>query len=614
MIEIMISSQKYHERYQSSIHESGIFWDNEAQKELFWHKPYTQTLVWEAPEYRWFVEGELNITYNCLDRHVLSGRGDHTAYIFVNERDEEVRISFRQLLSKVQQMANFLQKRGVQQGDRVALYMPTSIEAIIVMLACARMGAIHSLVYAGLSAQALAARIEDAGAKMVFTTTSTQKSGKKHDLLSVVRGAAERLPFTLQVVVARRPTDHRPHWQPNEIDMELFEQEPADFSPVWVESSHPLFILYTSGTTGSPKGIVHGHGGYSLYAHVTMRDVFALHEESIHWTTADIGWITGHSYVVYGALSNGITSIIYEGSPVFPHVGRYWELIERYKVQSFYTSPTALRLLMREGDAPLEKYDLSSLQILGSVGEPINPAAWEWYSRVVGKGRLPIVDTWWQTETGGHMVVTLPGMPQKAGTAGWPYYGVELILLDEQNQIVTEPNTIGQVFLGQPWPGALLDCWNNHERFLQYWQIINGRTLFATGDMAQWDEQGRMTFLGRADDVVNVAGMRVGTAEVESALVSHDAVVEAAVIAVPDELRGEAIVAFVVLAYNETFSPALELSLKRWVKDAIGYIAVPSVIQSRASLPKTRSGKIVRRLLKAQYLGFDVGDTSTLDE
>lgn len=605
---------KYQKLYKQSLQDSETFWAELAKSELEWFAPFERTFAWNKPDYQWFINGKLNITHNCLDRHIRDGRGQQIAYIFNNERNQETKITYQELLNLVNKTSNALKKLGISQGDRVVIYMPLTIEQIALMLACARMGAIHSVVYAGFSAQALQIRIEDAGAKLVCTATSTQKNGKSQDLLQVVRQAVKDLPVVENTLVLARSGDTL-SLEDHEIDFHtLIAAESEDFDPVSVESSTPLFILYTSGTTGTPKGVVHGHAGYNLFTHVTMKVNFDLKPGQIHWTAADTGWVTGHSYIVYGPLSNGLTSIIYEGSPVYPNADRYFELIQKYQVQSFYTAPTVIRLLMRERNEDSTKYDLSTLRVIGSVGEPINPAAWEWYAAHIGNNKATVIDTWWQTETGGHLLVTPPGMKQKPGSAGLPFYGIKPSILDEDGKEVTQPGRVGHLVIQQPWPGALITCWNNPERFAQYWKEFPDKDVFYTGDVAQVDAQGYFTVLGRADDVINVGGIRIGTAEVESALVAHTSVAEAAVIGINDDIRGEAIKAYVLLNQGITMSETLQKELKRWVREKIGHIAQPAVIESVAKLPKTRSGKIMRRILKSREMGLPIGDASTLED
>lgn len=606
----MTSDDEYHKLYKQSVENPEKFWGEQARKELTWFKPFTKTLEWKKPEYEWFVGGEINITYNCLDRHILNGEGDKIAYIYNNERDEERKITYRELLKLVNKSANTLRKLGINQGDRVIMYMPVTIELIAMMLGCARIGAIHSVVYAGFSAEALSARIADTGAKLVCTATTTQKYGKKHDLLQVVREAQTELTTLVFV----RPTD-QVELRKNELDLYTeLEQTSGEFEAVPLPSSTPLFILYTSGTTGLPKGIVHSHGAYNLYSHLTMKKSFELSPTQIHWTAADTGWITGHSYMVYGPLSNGITSVIYEGAPTYHTADRYYSLIEKYKVNSFYTAPTVIRLLMREGKEYPGRHNLGSLKIIGSVGEPISPTTWQWYFKYIGKGKAKVIDTWWQTETGGHMLVTPPSLTQKPGSAGLPFYGVvPAIVNDEGNEIVS-PGIVGHLVIKYPWPGALLTCWNNHNKFVSYFSEFAPANYFYTGDVASRDSDGYYTVLGRADDVINVAGVRIGTAEVESVLLSHPCVAEAAAIGMTDEIKGETLKAYVLLNHNMIMTKELESDLRNWVKNKLSYMAVPNTIESVTKLPKTRSGKIMRRILKAREMGLTVGDASTLDD
>jgi acetyl-CoA synthetase len=609
-----ITKTDYQKMYNVSVEKPDIFWGEQAKAELTWFKPFTKTLVWDKPNYRWFENGLINITYNCLDRHIKSGQGEKVAYIYNNERDEERRITYLELLELVNKAVNVLKKYGVVQGDRVILYMPLTIEQIVIMLACARMGAIHSVVYAGFSAEALSTRINDTQAKVVCTATMTQKGGKTHNLIEVVRQAVANSSSVFTTLVLQRSWESI-KLQENESD---FAQELESASPLFdavpLSSSTPLFILYTSGTTGTPKGIVHGHAGYNLYSHLTMKYDFELGSEQVHWSAADTGWITGHSYIVYGPLSNGITSVIYEGSPIYPTPGRYFELIERYRVESFYTAPTVIRMLMREGEKYPDSHDLSTLKVIGSVGEPISPTTWKWYFKYVGRSKAKIIDTWWQTENGGHMLVTPPSMEQKPGSAGLPFYGIQPAIVDDDGNEIDKPNVVGQLVIKYPWPGALMTCFNNPDRFSSYWSEYASNDYFYTGDVAMRDKDGYYTVLGRSDDVINVSGVRISTAEVEGALVSHEYVSEAAVIGVADELKGEVINAFVVLNHGVTMSPDLEKELRRWVRDKISYIAEPTKIESVTKLPKTRSGKIMRRILKAKQMGLSIGDTSTLDD
>lgn len=605
-----MTTDEYFESYKKSVDNPESFWAEQARNELHWFTPFTKTFTWKKPDYTWFDGGEINITYNCLDRHIKSGQGEKVAYIYNNERDEERKITYSELLKLVNKSVHVLQKLGVKQGDRVIMYMPVTIELIALMLGCARMGAIHSVVYAGFSADALSARIDDTGAKVVCTATTTEKNGNKHNLLQVVREAQNEL----STLVLVRPDDHVV-LQSNELDLSVqLEQASDEFAAVPLPSSTPLFILYTSGTTGLPKGIVHSHGPYNLYSHLTMKKNFELISGQIHWTAADTGWITGHSYMVYGPLSNGITSVIYEGSPTFPTAERYYTLIEKYRVNSFYTAPTIIRLLMREGKEYPDRHNLDSLKIIGSVGEPISPTTWQWYSDYIGKGKAKVIDTWWQTETGGHMLVTPPSLTQKPGSAGLPFFGISPTLVNDEGNEIVAPNKVGHLVIKHPWPGALLNCWNNHEKFASYWSEFDPAQYFYTGDVALRDSEGYYTVLGRADDVINVAGVRIGTAEVESTLLSHPYVAEAAVIGMTDEIKGETIKAFVLLNHGSKMTKELETDLKNWVKTKMSYMAVPEQIESVTKLPKTRSGKIMRRVLKAREMGLPIGDASTLDD
>jgi len=602
----------YRQEYQASIADPDKFWGEQARKELAWFAPFTKTLEWDKPNYKWFINGKLNITYNCLDRHVLNGQGNKIAYIYNNENNQEVTITYESLLKEVNKASNGFKKLGIKKGDRIVIYMPLCLEQIVLMLASARIGAIHSVVYAGFSAQALRTRIKDSQASLVCTSTQTQKNGKSHDLLDVVRQALKGLAVNHTMVHTR--DDSKVQLQSNEIEYTSWISSHSDSCEALpVESSTPLFILYTSGTTGTPKGVVHGHGGYNLYTHLTMKLNFDLSPDDIHWTAADTGWITGHSYIVYGPLSNGVTSVIYEGSPTYPSPSRYWQLIEKYKVTSFYTAPTVIRLFMKEGPEHPRKHKLSSLKVLGSVGEPINPVAWQWYFKYIGSSKVPVIDTWWQTETGGHMLVTPPSLKQKPGKAGLPFLGVRPQLVDKNGKQITKVNTIGQLVITYPWPGALMTCWNNHDRFKEFWETYPNKCYFNTGDVALFDEDGYFTILGRSDDVINVSGVRVGTAEVENALVAHESVAEAAVVGITDEVQGEAIKAFVTTNTAQTLD-GLESELKSWVREQIGYIAEPASIEFVDKLPKTRSGKILRRILKAKEQGLSLGDTSTLDD
>ncbi len=601
----------YEKVYEESIKDREGFWAKVAE-ELHWFQKWDKVLEWNFPYAKWFVNAKTNITYNCLDRHVKNGKRNKVAYIYVDENDNERKVTYGELLELTNRIANALKSLGVKKGDRVSIYMPTTIEAIATMLACARIGAIHSVVFAGFSEGALRTRIEDAKAKVVVTASYTQRRGKKIDLLSVVERAIDGLDFVEHVIVWDRDGDALE--QKGELFKDFYElvkNASPECEPEVMDAEDPLFILYTSGTTGKPKGVLHTTGGYMVQTYYTAKIVFDLHEDDIYWCTADIGWITGHSYIVYGILANGVTLVITEGAPDYPDPGRWWKYIEKYRVNVFYTAPTAIRMFMRYGEEWPAKYDLSSLRILGSVGEPINPEAWWWYYKNIGREKCVIVDTWWQTETGGHMITTIPSYPAKPGKAGKPFFTIEPEVVDKDGNKVP-PNTVGFLVIKSPWPSMLRTCWGEPERYEKYWNTIKG--VYFAGDLASYDEEGYIMILGRADDVINVAGHRIGTMEVESALVSHPAVAEAAVIGKPHEVKGESIKAFVVLKKGVEPSEKLVEELKLHVRNVLGPIAVPDEIEFREKLPKTRSGKIMRRILKAEELGLDVGDVSTLEE
>ena len=601
--------ESYSARYAESIRDPETFWAEVASNELQWIKKWDKTFEWQYPNYQWFIGGKLNITENCLDRHVAAGRGDKTALLYLNEKYERIAISYKELLGQVNKFANGLKSLGVQKGDRVVLYMPLMIEQAIAMLACARIGAVHGVVFAGFSAHALRERIEDSKAKVVITATSTLRRGASKELKSTVEEAVQGLGSVEHVIVLQR--ENAGKLAENEVDFyELMEKESETCAPAIMDAEDTLFVLYTSGSTGKPKGIVHTVGGYSVFTHYTTKTVFDLKQDDIYWCTADPGWITGHSYVVYGPLSNGVTSVMVEGVPDYPTPDHWYKIIEEEKVNIFYTSPTALRMLRKYGEAHAQKHDLSSLRILGSVGEPINPEVWQWYREHIGHNELPIEDTWWQTETAGHMIVSLPGVPQKPGIAGKPFFGIEADVVDKQG-VSVGANKKGFLVVRKPWPSALRTCLNNQARFEQYWNEIPG--VYFSGDFAIKDEDGDIQVLGRSDDVINISGHRIGSAEVENALVAHPAVSEAAVIGKPHEIKGEMIKTFVVLRPGFTQSDELVKEIKNHVKEQIASMAVPDEIEFVQSLPKTRSGKIMRRVLKARELGGDEGDLSVLD-
>jgi acetyl-CoA synthetase len=601
----------YESLYQESIKDREGFWAKVAE-ELHWFKKWEKVLEWNYPYAKWFVGAKTNITYNCLDRHVKNGKRNKVAYISIDEENNERKITYGELLELVSRIANGLKSLGVKKGDRVSIYMPNTIEAVACMLACARIGAIHSVIFAGFSEGALRLRIDDAKAKVVITASYTKRRGKKIDLLATVQRAIDGLEFVEKVVVWDRDKDVLNGESKLFVSLdELIKTSSLHCEPEAMDAEDPLYILYTSGTTGKPKGVLHTTGGYMVGTYYTTKVVFDIKEDDIYWCTADIGWVTGHSYIVYGPLAVGTTSLIVEGAPDYPDPGRWWSYVEKYRVNIFYTAPTAVRMFMRYGEQWPAKYDLSSLRVLGSVGEPINPEAWHWYFKNIGREKCVIVDTWWQTETGMHMITTIPSYPAKPGKAGKPFFTIEALIVDKNGNVLP-PNTIGNLVIKTPWPSMLRTCWGEPERYEKYWNTIPG--YYLTGDLASYDEEGYIMILGRADDVLNVAGHRIGTMEVESALVDYPAVAEAAVIGKPHEIKGESIKAFVILKKGHEPSEKLIEEIKHHVRQVLGPIAVPDEIEFVEKLPKTRSGKIMRRVLKAQELGLPVGDISTLED
>ncbi|MCL6528776.1 MAG: acetate--CoA ligase [Meiothermus ruber] len=606
--------EDYEALYRESLQEPEKFWSRVAS-ELHWFKPWDKVLEWNPPNAKWFIGGQLNLSYNCLDRH-LATRGNKAAIIFEGEPGDSRILTYQQLHREVSKFANVLKGLGVRKGDRVTIYLPMIPEAAIAMLACVRIGAVHSVVFGGFSASALADRINDAQAKVLITADGGWRRGSVVPLKANSDEALSDAKSIEQVVVVRR-TGHEVRMEPGRDHWyhELMANAAPDCPPEPMDAEDPLFILYTSGSTGKPKGVLHTTGGYSVYTYLTAQYIFDLKETDTYFCTADVGWITGHSYVVYGLLQNGATTLMYEGAPNAPDEGRIWSIIEKYSVSILYTAPTAIRAFMKWGEQWPLKYNLSSLRLLGSVGEPINPEAWLWYYKVIGKERCPIVDTWWQTETGGIMITTLPGVhPMKPGHAGKPFFGVQPEIVDTSGQPVNNPDEGGHLIIQKPWPSMLRTVWGDPERFeRQYFSQYPGN--YFTGDGARRDEDGYYLILGRVDDVLNVSGHRLGTMEVESALVSHPAVAEAAVVGRPDPIKGEGIVAFVTLKTG--FSPSAELAqeLKAHVVKAIGAIARPDEIRLTDALPKTRSGKIMRRLLRQVASGEEIkGDTSTLED
>ena len=608
------SPAKYKSMYQESVQNPKKFWGRMAKQELSWFQEPKKVLEWKEPFAKWFGGGRLNLSHNCLDRHLEGPRRHKAAIVFEGEPGDVRVLTYQQLHDEVCRFAHALRGEGVRKGDRVMIYLPMVPEAAIAMLACARIGAVHSVVFGGFSAEALKDRIHDCGAKVVITADGGYRRGQVVNLKKNVDVAVASSPEVRRVIVLKRTGTVE---KLNEIDRwwhEITDHQSPDFPPEKVESEDPLFILYTSGSTGKPKGILHTTAGYLLGAHLTTKWVFDLKETDLFWCTADVGWVTGHSYAVYGALSNGATTLIYEGAPNQPEPDRFWRIIAKHRVSVFYTAPTAIRAFIRWGDQWVEKHDLSSLRLLGSVGEPINPEAWLWYHRVVGGGRCPIVDTWWQTETGSHLLTTLPGIhAMKPGLAGLPFFGADLAVVDEKGKPVKD-GVQGKLVIRKPWPSMLRGIHGDPERYQkQYWSEVPG--CYFTGDGAKRDKDGYFRVIGRIDDVLNVSGHRLGTAEVESALVTHPSVAEAAVVGRPDDLKGQAVVAFVTLKAGQKAGDSLVAALREQVSREIGPIAKPDQVRFAEALPKTRSGKIMRRLLKEIAAGGAVkGDVTTLED
>ncbi|MEC9198204.1 MAG: acetate--CoA ligase [Pseudomonadota bacterium] len=616
-----IDSAKYQEMYAASMNDPEAFWA-EHGKRIDWIKPFTQVkdvnYNFGEVSIKWFHDGTLNVAYNCIDRH-LATRGDQTAIIFEpdNPEDEAQHITYNMLHDKVCRMANVLRSQGVTKGDRVIIYLPMIPEAAYAMLACARIGAIHSIVFAGFSPDALANRVNDCGAKVIITADEAPRGGRITPLKSNADAALLHCSDKVRCLVVKHTGGQTTWVDGRDVDVNAMMEHAAPECPVEeVNAEDPLFILYTSGSTGKPKGVVHCSGGYLVYAAMTQELVFDYHEGDIYWCTADVGWVTGHSYIVYGPLANGATSVMFEGVPTYPDAGRFWAVCEKHKVNQFYTAPTAIRALMGKGTEFVEKYDLSSIKVLGTVGEPINPEAWNWYNDVVGKGKAPIVDTWWQTETGGHLLTPLPGATAlKPGSATTPFFGVKPVVLDPTSGEELTGATEGVLCIGDSWPGQMRTVWGDHERFQEtYFQQYKG--YYFTGDGCRRDEDGYYWITGRVDDVINVSGHRMGTAEVESALVAHAKVAEAAVVGYPHEIKGQGIYAYVTLMNGVEPTEELRKELEKWVRTEIGPIAKPDLIQWAPNLPKTRSGKIMRRILRkiAENDFGALGDTSTLAE
>ena len=608
------SLAKYRKMYRKSIENPDKFWAKEA-RELEWQERWTKVFTWRAPFAKWFVGGKLNVSENCLDRHLQGRNRNKAAIIWEGEPGDKRTITYQQLHRDVCRFANVLKRNEICKGDRVIIYMPTIPETAVAMLACARIGAVHSVVFGGFSADSIRDRIADCEAVAVITADGGYRRGAIVSLKKNVDDALRGETTIKRVIVFRRAgndihiEEGRDVWWHREL-----EYVDANCPPTPLDSEHPLFILYTSGSTGKPKGILHTTGGYLVGIYTTTKYVFDLRERDIYWCTADVGWVTGHSYVVYGPLANGATTLMYEGAPNWPEPDRFWRIIEEHGVNILYTAPTAIRAFIRWGDEWVKKHDLSSLRLLGSVGEPINPEAWMWYHEKVGGGRCPIVDTWWQTETGAIMITPLPGAtPTKPGSATLPFFGVDAAVVDENGNEVG-PNIGGKLIIRRPWPSMLRTIYGDKERYQQeYWSQFKGR--YFTGDGARRDEDGYFWIVGRIDDVLNVAGHRLGTSEIESALVSHAQVAEAAVVGRPDEMKGQAVVAFVTLKTGVEANPSLKIDLRNHVGVHIGAIAKPDEVRFAEALPKTRSGKIMRRLLKEIASGNTVtGDTTTLED
>ena len=605
-----LSLAQYQTMYRRSLEDPDAFW-SEIASELHWFRGWDRVLEWTEPHSKWFVGGKTNLSYNCLDRQ-LQDRADKIALLWEGEPGDVKKVTYRELHAEVCKFANVLKSMGIKPGDRVTIYLPMIVEAAVAMLACARIGATHSVVFGGFSAGALSDRINDCQAKLLIAADGSYRRGAIVPLKQNCDEALENTPTIENVIVVKR-TGHEINFQPGRDHWyhDLMQSASSECPAEPLDSEHPLFILYTSGSTGKPKGVLHTTGGYMVNTYLTAKYVFDLHDDDTFWCTADVGWVTGHSYVVYGPLNNGTTVLMYEGAPNYPHPGRIWEIIQKHKATILYTAPTAIRAFMRAGDEHPKAHDLSSLRLLGTVGEPINPEAWLWYHRVIGGSRIPIVDTWWQTETGAMMLTTIPGAQDaKPGSAGLPMFGVEPAIMDRDGNELG-PNEGGFLVIKRPWPSMLRTVYGDDERYRRaYWGEIPH--VYFAGDGSRRDEDGYYTIVGRIDDVLNVSGHRLGTMEVESALVSHPAVAESAVVGKPDPIKGEGIFAFVTLKAGRTVTVD---ELKAHVTKEIGAIARPDEIRFTDALPKTRSGKIMRRLLRQIASGQEMsGDTSTLED
>ena len=608
------SIEEYDRLYAEAETNPEKFW-GEIAGQLHWFRKWDKVLEWDAPWAKWFVGGQINLSYNCLDRHVATWRRNKAAIIWEGEPGEVRTFTYQQLLTEVCKFANVLKSLGIQKGDTVAIYMGMTPELPIAMLACARIGAAHSVVFGGFSANALVDRINDAQCKAVVTQDGSYRRGAEIPLKATVDEALPGCPSVKTVIVFKRTgSETKMEWGRDHWWHDLMADASDNCAAEPLDAEHPLYILYTSGSTGKPKGVVHTTGGYAVGTYITTKWVFDLKDEDIFWCTADIGWVTGHSYIVYGPLQNGATVVMYEGAPNHPEPDRFWQMIERHKVNVFYTAPTAIRAFMKWGERWPRRYEMNSLRLLGTVGEPINPEAWMWYREVIGRERCPIVDTWWQTETGMIMITPLPGaVATKPGSATRPFPGVIVDVVTRQGEPVPA-GAGGYLVIKQPWPSMLRTIFNDPDRYVsQYWSDIPG--VYFAGDGARKDEDGYFWIMGRVDDVINVSGHRLSTMEVESALVAHPSVAEAAVVARPDEVKGQAIAAFVTLELGNEPSPELKEELRRWVAKEIGALAKPDDIRFSDALPKTRSGKIMRRLLREIASGSEVrGDTTTLED
>jgi acetyl-CoA synthetase len=612
-----INDAKYREMYAASVADPNKFWGEQA-KRVDWIKPFTKVKNTSFDPHnvsiKWFEDGTLNLSYNCVDRH-LAKRGNQTAIIWEgDDPKDDKKVTYKELHAEVCKFANVLKARGVKKGDRVTIYMPMIVETAVAMLACARIGAIHSVVFGGFSPDSIAGRIEDCQSSVVVTADEGLRGGRKIPLKDNIDAACDKVGGVTSVIVVKRTGAPVKMKAGRDVYYDdIVKTVPADCPCEPMNAEDPLFILYTSGSTGKPKGVLHTTGGYAVYTSMTHQYVFDYHDGDIYWCTADVGWVTGHSYIVYGPLQNGAITLMFEGVPNYPTNSRFWEVIDKHKVNIFYTAPTAIRALMQGGDAPVKKTSRASLRLLGTVGEPINPEAWEWYYRVVGDGRCPIVDTWWQTETGGILITPLPGaIAQKPGSATKPFFGVQPEIVDAEGKIL-QGATTGNLCIADSWPGQMRTVYGDHQRFVDtYFKTYPGK--YFTGDGCRRDEDGYYWITGRVDDVINVSGHRLGTAEVESALVAHPKVSEAAVVGYPHNIKGQGIYAYVTLMAGETPSDELKKELVGWVRKEIGAIASPDLLQFAPGLPKTRSGKIMRRILRkiAEDDFKNLGDTTTL--